>query len=64
MAGNKQRLPRKGMLLSHQKECLLWDVFDKDVLFKAGKTTRELCSEAHLRFPQAEWIRVYEMCVG
>lgn len=64
MIGNKQRLPRKGMLLSHQKECLLWVVFDKDVSFKTRKTTSELCFVTYLRFHLVECTRVYVMCVG
>lgn len=60
----KQRLPRKGMLLSHQKECLLQGAFDKDVLFKTRKTTSELCFAAYLRFHLVECTRVYVMCVG
>lgn len=64
MTGNKQRLPRKGMLLSHQKECLLQDAFDKDVLFKTRKTTSELRFAAYLRFHLVECTKVYVMCVG
>lgn len=59
MIGNKQRLPTKGMLLSHQKECLLQDVFDTEVLFKTRKTTSELCFVTYLRFHLVECTRVY-----
>lgn len=52
------------MLLSHQKECLLQEVFDKDVLFKTRKTTSELCFGAYLRFHWVECTRAHVMCVS
>lgn len=62
LAGNK-RLPRKRMLLSHHKKCLLQDVFDKDVLFEARETTGELCLVTQLRFCSAEYRGVHAMRV-
>lgn len=47
-----------------QKECLLQDVFGKDVLFETRKTTSELFTIASLRFHLAECAGVYVMGVG